>query len=65
MLWGTVYLAWVVHVVRDAGNTDDSLRHVLSPLSWEYINLTGDYNGRQNKEVEQGDFRLLPLLNRP
>ena len=27
------------------------------------INLTGDYNWRQNKQVEQGDFRpLQPLV---
>ena len=35
------------------------------PLGWEHINLTGDYNWRQNKQVEQGDFRPLPPLNRP
>ena len=37
----------------------------LSPLGWEHINLTGDYSWQQNKQVEQGNFRLLPLLNRP
>ena len=33
----------------------------LSPLGWEH-NLTGDYNWRQNKQVEQGDFCPLPPL---
>ena len=37
----------------------------LTPLGWEHINLTGDYSWRQNKQVEQGDFRPLPPLNRP
>ena len=37
----------------------------LSPLGWEHINLTGDYSWRQNKQVEQGDVRPLPPLNRP
>ena len=37
----------------------------FTPLGWEHINLTGDYNWRQNKQVEPGDFRPLPPLNRP
>ena len=54
-----------MHALRDAGNADDSLLPHLSPLGWGHINLMGDYNGRQSKQVEQGDFRSLPLLNRP
>ena len=65
MLWNTAYLERVVRVLRDAGNADDSLLPHLSPLGGEHINLTGDYNWRQNKQVEQGDFRTLPSLNRP
>ena len=37
----------------------------LTPLGWEHINLPGDYSWRQNKQVEPGDFRPLPPLNRP
>ena len=42
----------VVQALRDAGYADDSLLPHLSPLGWEYINRTGDYNWRQNKQVE-------------
>ena len=47
----------VVQASRDAGYADDSLLPHLSPLGWEHINLTGDYNWRQSKQVKQGDFR--------
>ena len=52
----------VVQALRDTENADDSLRPHLSPLGWEHMNLTGDYNWRPNKQVEQGDFRPLPPL---
>ena len=42
----------VVQALRDTGNADDSLLPQLSPLGWEHINLTGDYNWRPNKQVE-------------
>ena len=29
---------------------DNRLLSHLSPLRWEHINLTGDYNWRQNKQ---------------
>ena len=54
----------VVQALRDAGYADDSLLPHLSPLGWEHINLTGNYNWRQNKQVEQSDFRPLLPLNR-
>ena len=46
--------------LRDAGYADDSPLPHLSPLGWEHINLMGDYDWRQNKQVKQGDFRPLP-----
>ena len=52
----------VVQALRDTENADDSLLPHLSPLSWEHMNLTGDYNWRPNKQVAQGDFRPLPPL---
>jgi len=39
--------------------THVSLLPYLSPLGWEHINLTGDYVWRQNKKVEEGQFRPL------
>lgn len=35
------------------------------PLSWEHINLTGDYVWRQSRKVERGKFRPLPVLLEP
>ena len=45
MLWGTVYLERVIQTLQnsDAGVDPDLLQH-LSPLGWEHINLTGNYN---------------------
>ena len=37
----------------------DSLLTHLSPLSWEHINLTGDYVWHANKRVAKGGFRPL------
>jgi hypothetical protein len=34
----------------------------LSPLGWEHINLTGDYVWRQNRKIDDGQFRLLRNL---
>ena len=65
VLWNTAYLERVVQALRDAGNADDSLLPHLSPLGWEHINLTEDYSWQQNEQVEQGNFRPLPPLNRP
>ncbi len=62
VLWNTVYLERAVQALRDLGKTvDNSLLTHLSPLGWEHINLTGDYVWRQNKEVEQGNFRPLRM----
>ena len=65
ILWNTVYLERAVQALRDSGkNIDERLLPHLSPLSWEHINLTGDYIWRQNKQVEQGKFRPLRMPRR-
>lgn len=62
ILWNTVYLERAVQALRDSGqHIDENLLPHLSPLGWEHINLTGDYIWRQNKLVEQGQFRPLRL----
>jgi hypothetical protein len=55
------YLERAVEVLKESGQQiDDSLLINLSPLSWEHINLIGDYYiWHQNKYVEQGKFRPL------
>ena len=59
-LWNTVYLERAIQALKAHGETvDDNLLKHLSPLSWEHINLTGDYVWRQNKRVEKGTFRSL------
>ena len=65
VLWNTAYLERVVQLLRDDGHADDSLLPHLSPLEWEHINLTGDYRWQQSKQVQQGNYRSLPQLNRP
>ena len=43
-LWNTVYIERAVQVSTRNGNTiDTELLKYLSPLGWEHINLTGDY----------------------
>jgi TnpA family transposase len=60
VLWNTVYLERATQALQKAGNTiDDSLLQFLSPLGWEHINLTGDYVWRQNRKIENGQFRPL------
>jgi Tn3 transposase DDE domain len=60
--WNTVYLERAIRCLKEHGLTSDEnlLKHV-SPLGWEHIKLTGDYVWRQNKRVEHGKFRPLPL----
>jgi len=49
--------------LRDTGNNiDEKLLSHLSPLGWEYINLTGDCVWRQGKHVEEGKLRPLRMI---
>ena len=60
VLWNTVYLERAIKGLREAGQlVEDSLLTHLSPLSWEHINLTGDYVWHANKRVAKGGFRPL------
>ena len=64
VLWNTTYLERAVQALRDSGkDVNDRLLPHLSPLGWEHINLTGDYIWRQSKQVEQGKFRPLRMLD--
>ncbi|MCP5307561.1 MAG: Tn3 family transposase, partial [Chromatiaceae bacterium] len=58
-----VYLERAIQALRESGqDIDETLLPHLAPLSWEHINLTGDYIWQQNKLVEQGQFRPLRVL---
>jgi hypothetical protein len=58
-----VYLERAIHGLREAGQRiDNALLGHLSPLGWEYINLTGDYVWHGNKRVVRGAFRPLPRV---
>ena len=44
VLWNTVQIAKVIDAMRAEGDEiPDALLPFLSPLGWQYINLTGDY----------------------
>lgn len=66
VLWNTVYLERAAQALRDAGSLkDDSLQQYMSPLGWENINLTGDYVWRQNRKIDEGQFRSLRTQGNP
>lgn len=66
VLWNTVYLDRATQALRETGQPiNDGLLQYLSPLGWEHINLTGDYVWRQNRKVEDGQFRPLRSSGKP
>jgi TnpA family transposase len=62
ILWNTVYLERATTALRAAGHElpDDKLIHV-APLSWEHINLTGDYAWREAEIAQAGQRPLGPI----
>ena len=65
-LWNTVYLERATQALRDTGRLkDDILLQFLAPLGWEQINLTGDYVWRQNRKIDEGEFRALRTPEKP
>lgn len=68
VLWNTVYLERAVAAIRQTGQLvpDELLAH-LSPLKWEHINLTGDYDWRKDAGLRNRKLRPLraskPNLN--
>ena len=66
VLWNTVYLDRATQALRETGKPiHEGLLQYLSPLGWEHINLTGDYVWRQNRKVEDGQFRPLRSSGKP
>jgi TnpA family transposase len=66
VLWNTVYLERATQALREAGKLpDDGMLRYLSPLGWEHINLTGDDVWRQNRKIDEGEFRPLRTRGNP
>jgi TnpA family transposase len=60
IVWNTVYLDRAVYAKREHGQPiDESLFQHVAPIHWNHINLTGDYNWRQNRLVQNGKFRPM------
>jgi TnpA family transposase len=58
-LWNTVYLQRATELLAKSRALDPALLQHVSPLGWEHINLTGDYNWHANKRVAKGGYRPL------
>ena len=64
-LWNTVYIDRAVQALATNGtDVDPELLKYLSPLGWEHINLTGDYQWK-GKSPSEGRFRPLRAQNHP
>ena len=64
-LWNTVYIERAVRASELKGKpVDPALLKYLSPLGWEHINLTGDYQWN-GKKPAAGRFRSLRTPNLP
>jgi TnpA family transposase len=59
ILWNTVYIDRVVKSMKASGRSvNKDLLQNLSPISWDHINLTGDYIW-PSKYLLKGKFRDL------
>ncbi len=64
-LWNTVYIERAIYASNLRGQpVDPALLKYLSPLGWEHINLTGDYQWK-GKRPAPGRFRSLRSPNLP
>lgn len=62
IVWNTVYTGRVVDALRQTGeDIPDRLLASLSPLTWEHVNLTGDYVWEEEPRIDQSGFRSLAL----
>ncbi|AOE42580.1 hypothetical protein BEE12_22550 (plasmid) [Pantoea agglomerans] len=61
-LWNTVYMERAMDALkRKVLKINEQLLSHLSPLGWEYINLTGDYIWKSNRIPASGKYRRLRL----
>lgn len=60
--WNTIYTGRVVDALRNAGQpVPEPLLTSLSPLSWEHVNLTGDYLWEEKPALDDTGFRPIPF----
>lgn len=65
-LWNTVYLAKAVETLTAQGTEINSdLLHHLSPIAWDHIGLTGDYNWNLQDTTTLTQLRTLRNLPAP
>lgn len=58
--WNTIYTGRIVNALRNAGEVvPEHLLSSLSPLSWEHVNLTGDYLWEDKPAVDEHGFRPI------
>jgi TnpA family transposase len=60
-LWNTVYIERATELLTKSRVFDPALLPHVSPLGWEHVILTGDYNWHTNKRVSKGGFRPLRI----
>ncbi|TXH80904.1 MAG: hypothetical protein E6Q77_09530, partial [Rhizobium sp.] len=52
----------VIDALRSAGQAiPDHLLSSLSPLTWEHVNLTGDYLWEEKPALDKNGFRAIPF----
>jgi hypothetical protein len=60
ILWNTVYMERAIQALRAGGEEiPDDLLPYLAPLSWQHINLTGDYIWTEPLRLGGEGFRPL------
>lgn len=60
--WNTIYTGRVVDALREAGQAvPQNLLASLSPLTWEHVNLTGDYLWEDKPAIDENGFRVIPF----
>lgn len=60
-VWNTLHLTKAVEYQKGLGNFNEDLMHHMSPLSWEHINLLGEYRFNPEKMVALDSLRPLKL----
>ncbi len=59
ILWNTRYLERAIATLRQVEDVPDQLLAHLSPLGWEHVNLTGDYN-LERRATGRGKLWRIP-----
>ncbi len=65
ILWNTRYLARAIKTMRKTEHASDDLLAHLSPLGWEHVNLTGDYNWGADSKITKHADGMRPLRPAP